>query len=128
MAFSSPDIINCFYKVKPPYNISSLNQKEALRRLQNPEKFRRRIKKIKAERERLRNNLGQLPFIEKIFQSDANFLLVKVSDALSIYNKLIESNIIVRNRSGVVENCLRITTGTKNENDTLLKELKRLAI
>ena len=128
IAFSNPGIISCFYKVKTPYNISTLNQNEALKRLYDGEKFRNQIRKIKAERERLKRQLNGLAFTEKVYQSDANFLLVKVTNATLIYQKLIEKNIIVRNRASVIENCLRITTGTRTENNLLIKELKKITL
>ena len=124
MVFSNPEIIRYLYKVKAPYNISSVNQQAALRRLKKAEKYRRQIGQIKDERIRLADWLEQLPFVDKVYPSDANFLLVKVKDADAIYKLLAAKNIIVRNRSSVVPNCLRITVGTKEENKMLLKELK----
>ena len=105
-----------------------MNQNEALKRLYDGEKFRNQIRKIKAERERLKRQLNGLAFTEKVYQSDANFLLVKVTNATLIYQKLIEKNIIVRNRASVIENCLRITTGTRTENNLLIKELKKITL
>jgi histidinol-phosphate aminotransferase len=128
MAFSTPDIIKYFNKLKPPYNISTINQKAALRKLGKPDEYKSQVQKIKAERERLAENLKKISIIEKIYPSDANFLLVKVTDANYLYNSLIEKNIIVRNRSSVVENCIRITVGKPNENNKLINALKSITL
>jgi histidinol-phosphate aminotransferase len=72
--------------------------------------------------------LEKIKITETIFPSDANFLLVKVRNATSIYNSLVEKNIIVRNRTSVVNNCLRITVGTRSENNKLIKELKSISL
>ena len=127
MAFSHPEIISYFNKIKPPYNISTVNQKAALKKLKNIEEVKVQILKIKKERERLVSELQKMKFTEKIYPSDANFLLVKVTDANYIYNMLVDKKIIIRNRSSIVDNCLRITVGKKSENDKLIKALKELA-
>ena len=84
--------------------------------------------KIKSERERLESQLKVMKITERIFPSDANFLLVKVNNAAAIYTALVEKNIIVRNRTSVVKNCLRITVGTRSENNKLIKGLKSISI
>jgi histidinol-phosphate aminotransferase len=123
MAFANPSIIHYFNKMKPPYNISTINQKAVLNKLGNIELYRNHVRKIRDERGRLSAELEKFSFTEKIFPSDANFLLVKVKDALKIYNYLIDSGIVIRNRSSVIKNCIRITIGTKHENNKLLKAL-----
>jgi histidinol-phosphate aminotransferase len=128
MAFTNPDIIHYFNKMKPPYNISTVNQKTVLQKLGKIDEFKIQVEKIKGERERLTSALQKIPFTEKVFPSDANFLLVRVKDAGFIYNTLVNRGIIVRNRSTVVNNCLRITVGTKSENNELLKALKTIEI
>jgi histidinol-phosphate aminotransferase len=128
MAFTNPDIIHYFNKMKPPYNISTVNQKTVLQKLGKIDEFKIQVEKIKGERERLTSALQKIPFTEKVFPSDANFLLVRVKDAGFIYNTLVNRGIIVRNRSSVVNNCLRITVGTKSENNELLKALKTIEI
>ncbi|MCU0455095.1 MAG: histidinol-phosphate transaminase [Bacteroidales bacterium] len=125
MAFASEEIVGYFNKMKPPYNISSMNQQAVLRRISRRSYFSGQVRKIVAERERVAAILKKLPMVKKVWPSDANFLLVKVSDASSIYKYLAESKIIVRNRHSVAENCLRITIGTRRENDKLLKALKQ---
>ncbi len=124
MAFSNPLIVKYFNKVKPPYNISTINQKTALRKLDNSKIMRSQVSKIKSERIRLTSELMKLKIIRKVYPSDANFLLVKVENADNLYNTLIDRNIIVRNRSKIVDNCIRITVGKKSENDILLEALK----
>jgi histidinol-phosphate aminotransferase len=128
MAFSCPDIIQYFNKLKPPYNISTINQKAALRRLRKPDKYRNQVQKIKEERERLAGILKKMQITEKVYPSDANFLLVKVKDANYLYNTLIGKNIIVRNRSSVIENCIRITVGKRYENNRLINALNAISI
>jgi len=126
MAFSTPEILSFYNKMKPPYNISSVNQEAALDALNDTDGFTSRLRMIKEEKKRLVTDLEKLRLVEKIYPSDANFLLVKVKDATAIYRKLVDMNIIVRNRSSLVNNCLRITVGKKTENDALLKALKNI--
>jgi histidinol-phosphate aminotransferase len=128
IALASPRIIHYFNKMKPPYNISTVNQKTVLQRLRRTEIFKNEVRKIKSERNRLSAQLGKLPVIEKIYPSDANFLLVKVTNAGYIYNYLVEFGIIVRNRSSMIDNCLRITVGKRTENNKLIKALKTIQI
>jgi histidinol-phosphate aminotransferase len=128
MAFTNPAIVSYFNKMKPPYNISTINQKTVLRRLAKTEEYELQVRKIMEERARLSAELAKLSIVSEVFHSDANFLLVRVKDAGFIYNYLVSRGIIVRNRSSVVENCLRITVGTKTENTRLLRALKRIDI
>lgn len=124
IAFSNTEIISLFNRIKPPYNISTINQRAAIDRLSVKDAYTSEIFEIKKERNRLISELNKLSLIEKVFPTDANFLLVKVTDANSLYNYLVERNIIVRNRNSVVNNCIRITIGKKTENDELMKALK----
>lgn len=123
MAFTNPVIVQYFNKMKPPYNISTINQKAALRKLKKGEVLKAQVVKIKKERERLSSELHKMRITEKVYPSDANFLLVKFNNANELYNKLVTRKIIVRNRSNAVDNCLRITVGKKSENDKLIKAL-----
>ena len=120
MAFSSPEIIRFFNKMKPPYNISTINQKAALNKLNNMEGVKNQVLRIRRERDILSVILQIMKVVETVYPSDANFLLVKVKNANYIYNALIHNNIITRNRSSVVDNCLRITVGKRSENDILI--------
>jgi len=128
MAFANEEIISFLNKIKPPYNVSLLNQRAALKRLASISETEDQVKRIRKERERLSFNLQQLGIVIKIYPSDANFLLVKVTDATSIYKQLVDNRVIVRNRTTIVGNCLRITVGTRYENSRLVKALKNITI
>ncbi len=126
MAFADPDIIRYFNKMKPPYNISTINQRTALKKLKKNGESKSQIEKIINERERLIEKLSELELTEFVYPSDANFLLVKVSNADIIYNMLIDKGIIVRNRNSIIRNCLRITVGKRKENNKLINALKNI--
>jgi histidinol-phosphate aminotransferase len=126
MAFSNPQIINYFNKLKPPYNISTINQKAVLKKLTQIDQFKSQVRRIRNERARLSAILSKMKIIEKVYPSDANFLLVKVKNADYMYNTLVNNNIIIRNRSKLIDNCLRITIGKRAENDKLIKVLNNL--
>ena len=125
MAFASEEIIGYFNKVKPPYNINQLTQEAALKALDRQEAQEAQVKQLLGQRTLLQQYLGGLPFAERIYPSDANFLLVKVEDPTGIYNYLVDRGIIVRDRSRVTlcEGCLRITVGTPAENERLFRAL-----
>ncbi len=125
ITFASKGIIDVLNKIKPPYNINGSTQELALKALDNLEDVNTMIKETVAERQSLVSQLVALVIVEKVYPSDANFVLVKVTDANSIYNHLKNQGIIVRNRSNVIlcDNCLRITIGTASENDQLIKAL-----
>lgn len=128
MAFASPEIISLFNKVKYPYNINILTQnfvQSELDKIQLKEEW---VKTLLAQRVYLVQELLKISFIEKIYPSDANFILVKVPDANNTYNKLVDQGIIIRNRNTVslCNGCLRITIGTKEENNKLISALKSI--
>ena len=127
-AYSSKAIIDLYNKVKPPYNVSKLNQDEALKTLLAVDDFEKNKKIILEEREKLIKNLSILPIVKKIYPSDANFILVEVDDANKLYETLVEAKVITRNRNSVVRNCLRITVGSEEENAKLLKTLSAPSI
>ncbi len=122
-AYASKAIIDLYNKVKPPYNVSKLNQDEALKTLLAVDDFENNKKIILEEREKLIINLSVLPIVKKIYPSDANFILVEVDDANKLYETLVEAKVITRNRNSVVKNCLRITVGSEEENERLLTTL-----
>ena len=126
--YSSTKIISVLNKIKPPYNVNQLTQQTALKALQNSIKTNNEIAIIISERNKLKTDLEEISFIMKVYPSDANFLLVKVDNAIVRYNQLVEYGIIVRNRTNqpICENCLRFTVGTKEENKKLMKTLKLL--
>lgn len=130
MAFASPEIISIFSKIKYPYNVNLLTQKEAISMMQRHYEVERWVKSLLEERGRLIDRFAELPCCEKIYPTDANFFLAKVTDAKKIYAYLVGKGIIVRNRTNVslCRDCLRITIGTRPENDTLLEALKDFAL
>ena len=128
MAFAARPVIDVLNKVKPPYNINQATQDIALEALKNIVQVNDWIKITVEEREKLSSDLTALPMVRKVYPSDANFVLVEVEEALKTYNALVEQGIIIRDRSKVTlcEGCLRITIGTKKENETLLNALKSI--
>jgi histidinol-phosphate aminotransferase len=126
MAFASEEIIEVMNKVKPPYNINEASQQLALQALQNTDLVNLWIKELLAERDKLVLKLKDMDFVLEIYPSDANFILVKTTDANGIYNFLVQHGIIVRNRTKVelCEGSLRITVGTPEENQKLLETLQ----
>lgn len=127
MAFASREIIDIFNKVKYPYNINLLTQQQALELLKDPYEVDRWVKLLLEERGKVISAIIELPICEKVYPTDANFFLAKMTDANAIYNYLIDKGIIVRNRSKVqlCGNCLRITIGKKSENVELLAALRQ---
>jgi histidinol-phosphate aminotransferase len=127
MAFSSKEVIDLMNKVKPPYNVNELTQRAALDLLKNKAaKKDANVKEILAEREKMASILRGYEFIDKVYPSDANFLLVKMSRPNEMYQWFLAHGIVVRNRNNVVlcEGCLRLTVGTPEENATLLRAFK----
>lgn len=127
LAFASPEIISYFNKVKYPYNVNQLTQNQAKDILSNMSLFHKNLVQILEERESLIQAFKQLPICVKVYPTDANFFLTKVTDAQKIYDYLVDRGIIVRNRSKITlcEDCLRITIGTKQENTELLSALRQ---
>jgi histidinol-phosphate aminotransferase len=127
LCYASAEIITLFNKVKPPYNINEASQELALEALTHTEQVNNWIKEVVTEKQGLSRALNKLPFVKKVYPSDANFLLVKVTNANAVYEYLTGNEIVVRNRSKDVlcENCLRITIGTPEENAHLLTILKQ---
>ena len=127
MAFASKDIITIYNKVKYPYNVNQLTQEQALTMLKDPFEVDKWVKILMAERSRLMQAFMELPICEKIYKTDANFFLAKVTDANAIYNYLVDKGVIVRNRNKVqlCQNCLRITIGNRTENNELIGALRK---
>lgn len=126
MAFASPEIIAILNKIKPPYNVSGLTQETVVAALENSEKLVEMVGEILDQRKLLRMQLENIPQVETVYPSQANFFLVKVPLAKKVYQRLIEKKIIVRNRSSVkhCDDCLRITVGNQSENKQLIQALK----
>ncbi len=127
MAFAAPEIIAIYNKVKYPYNVNLLTQQQALKIVNDPFTVDEWVKTLLSERSRLMQAFQELPICEQIFPTDANFFLARVNNAQKIYDYLVNHGIIVRNRSRVqlCENSLRITIGTRNENNELLAALRQ---
>jgi len=128
MAFAHEEIIAILNMIKPPYNINGATQELILKSLNNLPEMKKMLKEINKEKKYLESMLQEVNLVQKIFPSDANFFLVKVDNAHEVYLALIDKKVIVRDRSNVelCEDCLRITVGTHQENETLLRELKSI--
>jgi len=126
LGFASEKMIDLFNKVKPPYNINLSSQQLGLKALSNINEVNQNIKNIVAQRSWMEQQLKPFNFIQKIYPSDSNFILVKVDDADKLYQYLLLNRIIVRNRTNepLCENCIRITIGTEIENHSLINALK----
>lgn len=126
MAFASEEIISVLNKVKYPYNVNHLTQVEAINMIGKEYQIKEWIKTLLAERGRLIDKFSKLSCCKHIYHTDANFFLAKVTDAKNIYDYLVDKGIIVRNRTNVAlcQNCLRVTIGTRPENDALIEALK----
>ena len=129
ICIASEEIIDILNKIKPPYNINSLTQERAISALADWDTTKGQITQLIAERKGLFAQLEKISFVEKVYPSDANFLLARVDDANKRYTQLIENDIIVRNRSKQMgcENCLRFSVGTPQENQILIETLNRLS-
>ncbi|KAI9449437.1 histidinol-phosphate aminotransferase [Russula earlei] len=125
MAFASKEIIDVLNKVKPPYNINQATQEQALKALEEVGQVNDMIKELVAMRDALAEVFTQVPTVEKVYPSDANFLLVKIKDARKVYEYMLTKGIVLRDRSNVklCEDCLRITIGTEKENTILVDAL-----
>ena len=128
ICYASEEIISVLNKIKPPYNVNELTQQRALKRILDQNSVQNEIDEILKERERLIEKLKSISFIEKMYPTDANFVLIKVDDALKRYQQLIEKGIVIRNRTTqpLCENTLRLTIGTKKENKELIKALNEI--
>lgn len=128
VAYASQEIIELMNKVKPPYNVNELTIQKGLEALSKVDQVKERIAYLIKQRTFLSEELAHISIIKKVYPSDANFILIQVDDAKGLYQKLLDQGIVVRDRSGMInlENCLRITVGTKEENKRLLKAIKNI--
>ena len=115
-------------KIKPPYNVNELTQQRALVRIRDVEGVQNEVKQILEERTRLTAALEKIICVKRVYDTDANFILVKVDDANRRYKELLEQGVVVRNRTTQAhcENALRFTVGTPNENRLLIQALQEL--
>ncbi|MBU2019267.1 MAG: histidinol-phosphate transaminase [Bacteroidetes bacterium] len=129
MGFGSVEMIDWLNKIKPPYNVSVLNQEAALKKmLESQENASSEVDRIVQNRKELEVQLGGLKNIIKIYKSDANFLLVEVLEGEKMYNELLRNGIVVRKRKEISANALRVTVGTKEENRKLINVISSLAV
>ncbi len=128
ICYASTAIIKVLNSIKPPYNVNELTQQRAVGQLNTLDIVKEQIQELKTLKNRLMSELKNIKFIEKVYPSDANFLLIKVDDATKRYDTLIKKGIVIRNRTKepFCENCLRITIGTEKENKKLIEILKKL--
>ena len=126
ICYASEYIIGILNKIKPPYNINQLTQDRALEVLSNETLFSQNLKTILSEKIRLENSLEKLELVKEVIPSDANFFLARFDNPKAVFDYLMNKEIIVRDRSKELhcEGCLRITVGTPEENDTLIKALQ----
>jgi len=127
MAFADPEIIAVLTKIKYPYNVNILTQQTALAQLANPQEKEEWVAVLLKERKKLATALSRLPQVEKVWPSDANFLLVKVKNARKVYEFLVRQGIVVRDRSGVTlcGESLRISVGKAEENELVIEKLQQ---
>ena len=125
-AYASKPIIDLYKKVKPPYNVSTLNQQAVIEKLDNYQDVQENIKVLLGERTKLITELEKLSFVKKIYPTDANFVLLEVDNANGAYQYLIDKKVIIRNRNSQIDNCIRITVGSATENTKLIQALKEL--
>ncbi|WP_299439436.1 histidinol-phosphate transaminase [uncultured Aquimarina sp.] len=128
LCYASEEIIGVLNKIKPPYNVNELTQQRALERLENVSLVKKEVASILMERERMITFLKEVNFVKEVYETDANFVLIKVDDANTRYDQLLENGIVIRNRTTqpLCENTLRLTVGTKEENKKLVEILKQL--
>ncbi|MDB2571052.1 MAG: histidinol-phosphate transaminase [Polaribacter sp.] len=128
ICYASKEIIAILNTIKPPYNVNELSQQKAIERLLQPDEVTQEILKIKEERANLVSNLKTINYVQEIYPSACNFVLVKVDNATKRYDQLIAKGIVIRNRTTqpLCENCLRLTVGTRLENSRLIHVLKEI--
>ncbi|PKR80170.1 histidinol-phosphate transaminase [Brumimicrobium salinarum] len=125
-AYADKEIINLYNKVKPPYNVSELNQKAANEALDKIKKYEENLAVILSERKRVEKALSNIKEVQKVYPSDANYILIEVQNADQLYTDLVNQNIITRNRNNQVKNCIRISIGTPEENNILINAIKNI--
>lgn len=128
VCYASVEVIDILNKIKPPYNVNELTQQRALARVLNQDQVQKEVSQILEERQKLLQTLKEIPFVQEVYQSDANFILARVDDANKRYTQLLDMGIVIRNRTTqpLCENTLRFTVGTKEENQKLIKILMQL--
>ncbi|WP_435181728.1 histidinol-phosphate transaminase [Cellulophaga omnivescoria] len=128
ICIASKEIITVLNKIKPPYNVNELTQQRAKERVLDVDTVKQEVSEIMTEKDILSKVLLEVNFVEKVYASDANFILVKVDDATKRYNQLLDKGIVIRNRTTqpLCKNTLRFTVGTREENNTLISALNQI--
>lgn len=126
MAFANPKVIQILNKIKPPYNVSTLSQRKAIEGLKKTLAVKQQIIQIQTQRERLIVALKDLKFVKKIYPTQANFILAEFENAKTVFTHLQNLGIIVRDRTSQINGCLRITVGTEEQNEKLIKTLNEI--
>ena len=128
ICYASQEIISILNRIKPPYNVNELTQQKAIERLLKIDEVENEVAEIITQRNSVIESLKEVSFINKVYPTDCNFVLVKVDDATKRYKQLIGKGIVIRNRTTqpLCENCLRITIGTEIENTKLINALKEI--
>ncbi|WKB81126.1 histidinol-phosphate transaminase [Cellulophaga lytica] len=128
ICIASKEIITVLNKIKPPYNVNELTQQRAKERVLDVDTVKQEVSEIMTEKDILSKVLLEVNFVEKVYTSDANFILAKVDDATKRYNQLLDKGIVIRNRTTqpLCENTLRFTVGTREENNTLISALNQI--
>lgn len=124
MALGHPDVIGLLNRIRAPYNLSTPTQAAALERVRDRASTAEQVAQTLGQRAMLAERLAELPFVERVFPSDANFLLVRMERPREVFAHLLARGVVVRDRSGEVPGCLRLTVGTPEENERLLSELR----
>lgn len=127
MAYANAEVLSYFNIIKPPYNVSERNQQDALEALNKMSEIQENIGILKTERNWLQEQLQRLPIVDRVYPSEANFILIQSKQAKRIYNLLLEQGIVIRNRESALEGGLRISVGTPEENKALMEALKNIA-
>lgn len=125
MAFANEEVIAVLNRIKPPYNVNAPTQAEALRQLEETRNVQSEVESIWRERQKLNEALNRLLIFTRVYPSDANFILVTSPRADEVYRRLVEKGVVIRNRTSVLKGALRITVGTPEENDQLIKLIRK---
>ena len=129
LCFAHPEVIGYLKRIKLPYNVGELTQKRAAAVLLNHGKIKAEVAEIKLERQRLQSELSKINFVQFVFPSDSNFLLIRVDDSSLRYNQMVNRGLVIRNTSSYLnlENTLRITVGTVDENNKAIEVFKSIS-
>ncbi|MBW7674507.1 histidinol-phosphate transaminase [Chryseobacterium chendengshani] len=126
IAYSSQEISQLIYTVKAPYNVNSLSLNLVSKSLENVSEFQNNLEQIIAERSWLKEEFKTIKSIEKVFPTDANFFLIQFKNVETVYQKLLENEILTSKKFPQIPNCIRINVGNREENIQLINALKNI--